>query len=134
MQGSSTTLNADPFYSHDSQYTSGYPPHVGYELEDEVKQPLSKPSSYNLPMMPKEYPQLPYADSRRTSELGPEDSASQVAWAKRQEGPKRGPTRKVKLTRGNWVVDHRVPTAVKNSIEPKWSQGEGYPSDEKNFI
>lgn len=58
------------------------------------------------------------------SDLGPDDSASQVAWAKRQQIPKRGLTRKVKLTRGNWIVDHRVPTAVKNSIEPKWSQGE----------
>jgi chitin synthase len=57
------------------------------------------------------------------SELGPEDSASQVAWMKRQQAPKRGLTRKVKLTRGNWVVEHRVPTAVRNSVEPKWAQG-----------
>lgn len=56
--------------------------------------------------------------------VGPDDSASQVAWAKRQQGPKRGLTRKVKLTRGHWVIDHRVPTAIKNSIEPKWSSGE----------
>lgn len=56
--------------------------------------------------------------------IEPGDSASQVAWAKRQQGPKRGLTRKVKLTRGHWIVDHRVPTAIKNSTEPKWAQGE----------
>ena len=58
-----------------------------------------------------------------SGELGPDDSASQVAWARRQQGPKRGLTRKVKLTKGNWIVDHRVPTAIKNSVEPKWAQG-----------
>ena len=69
-------------------------------------------------------PQGPHrGDTPFQSDLGPDDSASQVAWAKRQAAPKRGATRKVKLTRGNWIVDHRVPTAVKNSIEPKWSQG-----------
>ena len=134
MQGSASTLNnANPFYSQEgdnpsfvsrygNQSMDGHD--VGYELEDdEAKQPM-KPSTYNLsdhgayPM-----PNAPY-NSLRMNDLGPEDSASQVDWVKRQQIPKRGLTRKVKLTRGNWVVDHRVPTAVKNSIEPKWSQGE----------
>lgn len=69
-------------------------------------------------------PQAPYRHGTPLStELGPDDSASQVAWAKRQQAPKRGLTKKVKLTRGHWIVDHPVPTAVKNSVEPKWAQG-----------
>lgn len=50
-------------------------------------------------------------------------SPSQQAWAQRQAYPKRGPTRKVKLTRGHWIVEHRVPTAVANSFEPRWTHG-----------
>ena len=137
MQASTATLTSgNPFYTQDGNpsYASGYNQsmdgghHMSYELDDDMKQPLNegmmKPSSYQL-SDPQEYPMpmAPYSNMR-TSELGPEDSASQVAWAQRQQGPKRGLTRKVKLTRGNWVVDHRVPTAVRNSIEPKWSQGE----------
>ncbi|KAH8093838.1 chitin synthase, partial [Phellopilus nigrolimitatus] len=33
---------------------------------------------------------------------------------------KRGVTRKVKLTRGNFIAEYAVPTAVHNAIEPKW--------------
>jgi chitin synthase len=130
MQASTTTLNdPNPFYnSQDDAGYLGY--HQSYDMDDELKQPLGgnslmhKASSYSL-SDPQAYslPSIPHS-SLRSSELGPDDSASQVAWAKRQQGPKRGLTRKVKLTRGNWVVEHRVPTAVKNSIEPKWSQGE----------
>lgn len=139
MQGSASTLNdQNPFYSQDvgnPSYVSRYGNQsmdgneTGYELEEEyIKEPLHRPmqpSTYSLSHSPRvgyPMPPAPYGNLG-TSELGPDDSASQVAWVKRQEGPKRGLTRKVKLTRGNWIVDHRVPTAVKNSIEPKWSQG-----------
>lgn len=52
-----------------------------------------------------------------------DENASQAEWIKRQQMPKRGLTRKVKLTRGHWIVDHHVPTAVRNAVEPKWSTG-----------
>ncbi|CAO1630332.1 unnamed protein product [Parajaminaea phylloscopi] len=52
-----------------------------------------------------------------------EENASHAAWVKRQQIPRRGPTRKVKLTRGHWIVEHLVPTAVRNAVEPKWSSG-----------
>lgn len=68
-----------------------------------------------------------YRQGTVLSDVGPEDSASQmgssVSWAQRQAKPHRGMTRKVKLTRGHWVVEHRVPTAILNSFEPKWVQG-----------
>ncbi|PWN49441.1 hypothetical protein IE53DRAFT_144260 [Violaceomyces palustris] len=134
---------ANPFYSGENpSFASMVAPsadtHGGYgAYDDESKIPLTDAdekfgyppqsgSSYNLPD-PNSFP-MPAAPYRQgspfTGEIGPEDSASQVAWAKRQQGPKRGLTKKVKLTRGHWIVDHPVPTAVKNSVEPKWSQGE----------
>ncbi|EPQ27705.1 uncharacterized protein PFL1_04843 [Pseudozyma flocculosa PF-1] len=109
--------------------------HAQYSYDDEMKIPLTDAdekstypagsNSYDMPP-PSSFP-MPHAPYRHgtplDSELGPEDSASQVAWAKRQQAPKRGLTKKVKLTRGHWIIDHPVPTAVKNSVEPKWAQG-----------
>ncbi|PWN35460.1 putative chitin synthase 1 [Meira miltonrushii] len=119
--------------------------HSTYELEDDQKVPLNQStekfgnyppmSAYGrngssdegaYPMMPVPYGMHGMHNASTAfagSELGPDDSASQVAWMKRQQAPKRGLTRKVKLTRGNWVVEHHVPTAVRNSVEPKWLNG-----------
>lgn len=48
-------------------------------------------------------------------------------WSRRQTLPKRGPTRKVKLTHGkNFVVEYAVPTAVRNAVEGKWAGGERF--------
>ncbi|PWN90368.1 putative chitin synthase 1 [Acaromyces ingoldii] len=143
FQGSSTTLDhVNPFYSHE-QGNPSYASGMRNEYEDD-KIPLTgpanekygyqPPSSYSLEDPGYGMPQAPpfRHGTPFTNELGPDDSASQVAWAKRQQIPQRGLTRKVKLTRGNWIVDHRVPTAVKNSVEPKWSQGSR--TNEFNFM
>lgn len=46
-------------------------------------------------------------------------------WSRRQTIPRRGPTRKVKLTAGkNLVVEYAVPTAVRNAVEGRWIGGE----------
>jgi chitin synthase len=42
-----------------------------------------------------------------------------TSWRNRQT-IKRGKTRKVKLTRGNFISEYPVPTPVSNAIEPKW--------------
>lgn len=132
-----TLDDRNPFYDTEGNpsYASGFndPSHPGsYELEDDPKLPLAPYGEKNVYPPPANLAPLPYGNyampmapygNGAASELGPEDSASQVAWARRQQAPKRGLTRKVKLTRGNWVVDYRVPTAIKNSVEPKWAQG-----------
>jgi chitin synthase len=41
------------------------------------------------------------------------------SWRNRQT-IKRGKTKKVKLTRGNFINEYAVPTPVSNAIEPKW--------------
>ena len=41
------------------------------------------------------------------------------AWRRRQT-IKRGVTRKVKLTSGNFITEYAVPSPVFSAIEPKW--------------
>ncbi|KDN53138.1 glycosyltransferase family 2 protein [Tilletiaria anomala UBC 951] len=145
--GRQPSASGNPFYaqgddpSYASSFTHGPPAEYAAGYDDEAKMPLTEekfgpspgyppsapygmpdPSNFAVPML--QYGQTSTAFSGLSGgELGPDDSASQVAWARRQQGPKRGLTRKVKLTKGNWIVEHRVPTAIKNSIEPKWAQG-----------
>ncbi|KAL5508261.1 CHS1_1 [Sanghuangporus vaninii] len=59
----------------------------------------------------------PYA--RPVSVLSTDSNSTDTAWRRRQT-IKRGVTRKVKLTRGNFIAEYPVPTAVQNAIEPKW--------------
>ena len=40
-------------------------------------------------------------------------------WRRRQT-IKRGVTRKVKLTKGNFIAEYPVPSPVYSAIEPKW--------------
>ncbi len=40
-------------------------------------------------------------------------------WRRRQT-IKRGVTRKVKLTKGNFISEYAVPTPIFSAIEPKW--------------
>ncbi|EST08235.2 Chitin synthase N-terminal [Kalmanozyma brasiliensis GHG001] len=91
----------------------GYPPpshaHTAYTLSDPNTR-FPTPAPYG-------------GQSSYSASLAPDDSASQVAWEKRQQAPKRGLTKKVQLTKGHWIVEHPVPTAVKNSVEPGWAQG-----------
>lgn len=46
-------------------------------------------------------------------------NSTDTAWRRRQT-IKRGVTKKVKLTRGNFITEYAVPTAVHNAIEAKW--------------
>ncbi|KAF8583565.1 glycosyltransferase family 2 protein [Ramaria rubella] len=46
--------------------------------------------------------------------------SSDGAWIRRQT-IKRGVTRRVKLTGGNFIAEYAVPTAVRNAVEPKWA-------------
>jgi chitin synthase len=47
-------------------------------------------------------------------------SSTDGAWRRRQT-IKRGVTRKVKLTGGNFIAEYAVPTAIRNAVEPKWA-------------
>lgn len=59
----------------------------------------------------------PYA--RPASVVSTASNSTDTAWRRRQT-IKRGVTRKVKLTRGNFITEYPVPTAVHSAIEAKW--------------
>ncbi|KAF8581974.1 glycosyltransferase family 2 protein [Ramaria rubella] len=90
-----------------------YTPQDEEELE---KQPLARegyPGSYN-PLDTAAYD----APIDRPSSAA--SSSVDGAWRRRQT-IKRGVTRKIKLTGGNFIAEYAVPTAVRNAVEPKWS-------------
>lgn len=47
-------------------------------------------------------------------------NGAETAWRRRQT-IKRGVTRKVKLTKGNFIAEYPVPTPVHSAIEAKYS-------------
>jgi chitin synthase len=60
----------------------------------------------------------PYAAGRPES-IYSTATGVENAWRRRQT-IKRGVTRKVKLTNGNFIAEYAVPTPVLNAIESKW--------------
>lgn len=45
---------------------------------------------------------------------------SDKEWRQRARPPQRGKTRKVKLTKGNFINEYPVPERIKNSVEPRY--------------
>jgi chitin synthase len=62
----------------------------------------------------------PYPLGRPDSVLSTSTNGVDSAWRRRQT-IKRGVTRKVKLTHGNFIAEYAVPTPVFSAIDPKWS-------------
>ena len=62
----------------------------------------------------------PYAQEGRPGSVVSSTGGVESAWRRRQT-IKRGVTRKVKLTQGNFIAEYPVPTPVHTAIEPKWS-------------
>ena len=61
----------------------------------------------------------PYAGGRPDSVVSHSSLGVESAWRRRQT-IKRGVTRKVKLTKGNFIAEYPVPSPVYSAIEPKW--------------
>lgn len=63
----------------------------------------------------------PYTNgSRPMSTVSTSTTGVESAWRRRQT-IKRGVTRKVKLTKGNFIADYAVPTPIISAIEPKYT-------------
>ncbi|KIJ70012.1 glycosyltransferase family 2 protein [Hydnomerulius pinastri MD-312] len=98
---------------------------AGYVDEDYAeKLPLTGGESYNPggfyppgPADPSAYGD-PYA--RPTSAMSQSTNGVDTAWRRRQT-IKRGVTRKVKLTKGNFITEYPVPTPVHSAIEAKYA-------------
>ncbi|KAG9317517.1 glycosyltransferase family 2 protein [Chiua virens] len=98
---------------------------VNYGDEDYAeKLPLTAGESYNPggfyppgPVDPSAYGD-PYA--RPGSAMSQSTNGAETAWRRRQT-IKRGVTRKVKLTKGNFITEYPVPTPVHSAIEAKYA-------------
>ncbi|PFH46163.1 glycosyltransferase family 2 protein [Amanita thiersii Skay4041] len=62
----------------------------------------------------------PYAHSRPESVVSTSTNGVESAWRRRQT-IKRGVTRKVKLTQGNFIAEYPVPTPILTAIESKYT-------------
>ncbi|EMD40851.1 glycosyltransferase family 2 protein [Gelatoporia subvermispora B] len=126
---------SDPFADRPRQINFNEPPPSAYEStvslphefggmgddDSEVeKVPLTHGSPGGFyppgPMDPNAYGD-PY--SRPQSTVSSASGGVDSAWRRRQT-IKRGVTRKVKLTKGNFITEYAVPTPVYSAVEPKW--------------
>ncbi|KAG6821246.1 Chitin synthase, class 1 [Arthromyces matolae] len=91
-----------------------------YDDDEIEKQPLTQGQNF-YPPPPLDPNTLgdPYA-SRPMSVASDATGGAEGAWRRRQT-IKRGVTRKVKLTNGNFIAEYPVPTPVYSAIEAKWS-------------
>ncbi|KAG5343093.1 hypothetical protein C0989_000083 [Termitomyces sp. Mn162] len=94
-----------------------------YDDDEVEKQPLTSGHSftgfYPPPSLDPNTLGDPYGD-RPMSVVSESSVGVESAWRRRQT-IKRGVTRKVKLTNGNFIAEYPVPTPVFSAIEAKWS-------------
>ncbi|KAF8591568.1 glycosyltransferase family 2 protein [Ramaria rubella] len=115
---SSQTAYAASNVSLPGEFGAGrsYPPQ-----DEEEKLPLTRseayPGNYYPPTGPVDTTAYGAPFERPSSTVS---SSADGAWRRRQT-IKRGVTRKVKLTGGNFIAEYAVPTAVRNAVEPKWA-------------
>ncbi|KZO91398.1 glycosyltransferase family 2 protein [Calocera viscosa TUFC12733] len=94
--------------------------HMSYGGYEEEEMPLTGGQAYSsrgFGLAPSSDSDGPF--SRPISTVSGTSDESE-AWRRRQTIPKRGKTRRVKLTRGNFINEYAVPTAVRNAVEAKW--------------
>ncbi|EEB94788.1 hypothetical protein MPER_06343 [Moniliophthora perniciosa FA553] len=108
---------SDPFASsenlgHQNAYSTG-------EVE---KQPLT----HRYPVDPNAFGDpAQYMDHQEhNAAIHSTESSVESAWRRRQT-IKRGVTRKVKLTQGNFIAEYPVPTPILNAVEAKYLNGAG---------
>ena len=65
---------------------------------------------------------LPYSVNLNNSRASVVSMSLDSRWRRRQrQAFKRGIVRRVKLTKGHFIAEYPVPTAVKNAIEPQYA-------------
>ncbi|TDL29527.1 chitin synthase [Rickenella mellea] len=89
---------------------------------DEEKQPLTSGAFSGGFYPPGNVDPNAFGDpyDRPVSVVSDSSNSTETAWRRRQT-IKRGVTRKIKLTSGNFIAEYPVPTAVVNAVETRWS-------------
>ncbi|KAI0729316.1 glycosyltransferase family 2 protein [Fomitopsis betulina] len=91
----------------------------GYEDEEVEKLPLTAAAGALYPPGPLDPHAYGDPYDRPVSTVSTASSGVESQWRRRQT-IKRGVTRKVKLTKGNFIAEYPVPSPVYSAIEPKW--------------
>ncbi|KZT72530.1 glycosyltransferase family 2 protein [Daedalea quercina L-15889] len=91
----------------------------GYEDDEVEKLPLTAGSGSLYPPGPIDPNAYGDPYERPLSTVSTASSGVESSWRRRQT-IKRGVTRKVKLTKGNFIAEYPVPSPVYSAIEPKW--------------
>lgn len=106
-------------YASTTSLTGEFGAPAQYDDDEVEKVPLTSGGLYPpAPVDPNAYGD-PYG--RPTSVASSSSGGVESAWRRRQT-IKRGVTRKVKLTKGNFITEYQVPTPVYSAIEAKWTQ------------
>ncbi|RDX53649.1 chitin synthase [Lentinus brumalis] len=113
---------AEPSFPTPNQSVASFPNEFGnlgdYDDEEE-KRPLTREHGTSYPPFdPNSYGD-PYGGARPISVASTSSMGADSQWRRRQT-IKRGVTRKVKLTKGNFISEYAVPTPIFSAIEPKW--------------
>ncbi|RPD66734.1 chitin synthase [Lentinus tigrinus ALCF2SS1-7] len=113
---------AEPSFPTPNQSVASFPNEFGnlgdYD-DDEEKRPLTREHGTSYPPIdPNSYGD-PYGGARPMSVASTSSMGAESQWRRRQT-IKRGVTRKVKLTKGNFITEYAVPTPIFSAIEPKW--------------
>ncbi|KAI0677055.1 glycosyltransferase family 2 protein [Trametes maxima] len=116
---------ADPAMPTPNQSVVSFPNEFGtldqYEDEEESeKLPLNRGAGSLYP--PAQFDPNSFGDpyaNRPISVASTSSGGVESQWRRRQT-IKRGVTRKVKLTKGNFITEYAVPSPVFSAIEPKW--------------
>ncbi|KAI5834540.1 glycosyltransferase family 2 protein [Schizophyllum commune Tattone D] len=108
---STPSLATNDFGQHDDDYVEKQPLTSGQEFAGGFYPPAAAdPNAYGDP----------YAHGRPGSIMSTSSVGVDSAWRRRQT-IKRGVTRKVKLTSGNFITEYAVPTPVHSAIEAKYA-------------
>ncbi|KAI1786680.1 glycosyltransferase family 2 protein [Ganoderma leucocontextum] len=114
---------AEPRFPTPNQSVTSLPNEFGtlgdYDEEESEKLPLNAGGTGYPPFDPNSYGD-PYG-ARPLSVASSSSLGVESGWRRRQT-IKRGKTRKVKLTKGNFISEYAVPSPVFSAIEPKWQQ------------
>lgn len=118
----SSTLYEDheekvPLTSSQGMSGSLYPPAYVPQFTSHISS-INFYLTFNSPVDPNSFGD-PYATGRPLSVASTASVGVESAWRRRQT-IKRGVTRKVKLTKGNFIAEYAVPTPVYSAIEEKW--------------
>ncbi|GJE84976.1 glycosyltransferase family 2 protein [Phanerochaete sordida] len=106
-------------YASTTSLTGDFGQQGQYDDDEVEKVPLTSGGLYPPgPVDPNAYGD-PYG--RPQSVASSSSGGVESAWRRRQT-IKRGVTRKVKLTKGNFITEYQVPTPVYSAIEAKWTQ------------